>query len=167
MKYRNYYCIPKYSDGDKCYYGSVEGAPEISTIGAENLDDFERLFHDAVDDYLSKNGNARSSVNWGRIFSGGLVFILLLTMVLTCPKKDQHVEAITNKFASALTENIDSNNAWSSLGSLFGKTVAKPILKYTVTVDDYVLFSVGKITLLDESEAVSLGILGHVFVANP
>ena len=44
MKYRNYYCTPKFSDGEKMYYGDVEGVPEIAMIEAENLDDFERLF---------------------------------------------------------------------------------------------------------------------------
>ena len=52
MKYRNHYCSPKYSDGDKCYYGNVEGFPQIPTIEVASIDDFERLFHQAVDDYV-------------------------------------------------------------------------------------------------------------------
>lgn len=54
MRYRNDYCTPKFPDGEKTYFCDVEDAPEISMIEAATLDDFERLFHQAVDDYLDR-----------------------------------------------------------------------------------------------------------------
>ena len=67
MKYRNYYCSPKFSDGDKSYFGNVDGVPEIPMIEAANLDDFERLFHQAVDDYIDSRGIGKKGSKLGLI----------------------------------------------------------------------------------------------------
>lgn len=163
MKYRNYYCMPKYSDGDKCYYGSVEGVPEISTIEAGNLDDFERLFHQAIDDYLAEKMETRTRGHLGRILSLVLIVVLLLSMILTCPKPGQHIEAINSRIASVLNEHADPDDDWATLEVLLGNAIARPIVKNTVKVDDYFLFSVGRISYQNENKPVSLGLLGHVF----
>ena len=89
MKYRNHYCSPKYSDGDKCYYGDVDGVPEIETIEAATIDDFERLFHQAVDDYLGKKSFIRPEKRnvWIPILVAAAVIFLAL---VTCPDKGKH-----------------------------------------------------------------------------
>ena len=74
MKYRNYYCTPRYSDKEQMYFGVVEGAPKIPTIEAETIDDFERLFHEAVDDYLERRQDAKRRAKWG-------IFIPLIAVV--------------------------------------------------------------------------------------
>ena len=81
MKYRNYYCTPKFSDGEKMYYGDVEGAPEIPMIEAGTIDEFERLFHGAVDDYLDRRQAVKHRTRWGLIVTLLAIIGILLAAV--------------------------------------------------------------------------------------
>lgn len=167
MKYRNHYCSPKYSDGDKCYYGNVEGVPQISTIEAASIDDFERLFHQAVDDYLDPKSGARSSAAWAKLVPVLLIIALIVAAVFTCPKKGQHVAAISDKVSSVLRDELSEDaDDFEALGVLLGSALATPIIKNSIYVKDYVVFSVGKFSFQGEENLVSIGVLGHVFTAS-
>ena len=167
MKYRNHYCSPKYSDGDKCYYGNVEGVPQIPTIEAASIDDFERLFHQAVDDYLDRKSGPRSSAHWGRIITLLLIIGLIVAAIFTCPKKEQHVAAISDKVSSVLRDELSEDaDDFEALGVLLGSALATPFIKNSIYVKDYVVFSVGKFSFQGEENLVSIGLLGHVFTAS-
>ena len=164
MKYRNHYCSPKYSDGDKCYYGNVEGVPQIPTIEAASIDDFEKLFHQAVDDYLDRNSGPRSSAHWGRIITLLLLIGLIVAAIFTCPKKEQHVAAISDKVSSVMRDELsEDSDGFETLGVLLGSALATPVIRNSISVDDYVVCSVGKYTYQGKDQVVSVGILGHVF----
>ena len=164
MKYRNHYCSPKYSDGDKCYYGNVEGLPRIPTIEAASIDDFERLFHQAVDDYLDRKSGGRTSFHWGRLVTILLIVGLIVAAVFTCPKKEQHVAAISDKVSSALRDELsEDSDGFEALGVLLGSALATPVIKNSVNVDDYVVCSVGKYSYDGKDQVVSVGAFGHVF----
>ena len=166
MKYRNYYCTPRYSEGDKSYYGDVSGVPEIPMIEAETLDDFERLFHEAVDDYLDDLPTVTHRTRWGLIVSILAIVCVFIVMALTCPKKEQHVEVLSDRFSSILSEHMGQDDDLSVLGTIVGSKLAKGFIDLYVTVDDYVLFSVGHIRYDGEDRIASIGALGHIFTAS-
>ena len=163
MKYKHYYCFPKFSDGDKAYYGKVEGVPGISMIEASNLDDFERLFHQAIDDYLDNHRSHKRKTNWSLFVTLLAIVGLLVAMILTCPKKEQHVEVLTDRLSFLINDQIGQENDLQVLGSLIGNEVSRVFLNTYISVDDRLLFSVGRFKYRDKEGVVSVGFLGHVF----
>ena len=166
MKYRNYYCTPKYSDGDKSYYGDVEGVPSIPMIEAENLDDFERLFHQAIDDYLDDRKTSKSKTRWGLIIAVLAILGILVAMVLTCPKKEQHVNALMENLSYILSDTAGGDDDIKILGARLGSAIAKPVVNTYLVVDDKILFSVGHFEYNGENNVVSVGAFGHVFTVS-
>lgn len=169
MRYRNYYCTPKLSEGDNAYYGDVEGAPEIPMIEAATLDDFERLFHQAVDDYLDRRGAARTKTNWGLIITLVVIAAVIVAAIASCPKKDQHVAFLTDRINTIVTEELEQHGGGGDLaplGLLFGNAIVVPLVEKTLTVNDNFLFSVGKIAIDGEEKTVTVGAFGHIFSAS-
>lgn len=167
MKYRNLYCSPKYSDGDKTYYGSVEGVPEISLIEAGSLEDFERLFKQAVDDYLD---NKPSHKRLGGVI--GILAVLLVAgiAVVTCPGKQAHKDAILAVINETLNEGLKSTLEDEEGGAtlaLWGATVGTSMtgwfLNENFSVENRFVYSVGKFNAGDGPRKVSVGLFGHVF----
>ena len=151
MKYKNYYCTPKYSEGDKTYYGEVQGVPGIPLIEAENLDDRLTVKH---------------RTRWGLIVTILTILGVVIVMALTCPKKQQHVEVLSDRFSYILGDQIGQDDDLSVLGTMIGSKIAKGIIDTFITVDDYVLFSVGHVRYDGEDYIVSIGAFGHVFTAS-
>lgn len=163
MKYRKFYITPKYSDGDKTYYGSVDGVADIPMIEAKNLDDFERLFHQAVDEYLEAKGR-RSNKMVGWLIALGCVVALLVTAVLTCPDKQAHKDAIMSVVKERLKEDMsDANPGWAMLGQSIGSSLSSLVLETGLTVENHFIYSVGKYDLDSEKKRISFGLFGHVF----
>lgn len=169
MKYRNYYCTPKYSDGEKMYYGDVQGAPEIPMIEAENLDDFERLFHQAVDDHLDRRRTDKPKTNWGLIITLVAIVGLIVAAVATCPKKVEHVAFLTDRINTIVTEELAESGGGGDLaplGLIFGNAIVVPLVEKSLTVNDNFLFSVGKIPVDGKEKVVTVGAFGHIFSAS-
>ena len=168
MRYRNYYCTPKFSDGEKTYYGDVEGVPEIAMIEAENLDDFERLFKQAVDDYLSGKSETKPRKHFGWVIAAIVAVALLGIAVVTCPDKQAHKDAILSDINEKLNENIqkntkDGDEGLAVLGASLGTSISGWILDSGLTVDNKFVYSVGKFNTGKEIKKVSVGVFGHVF----
>ncbi len=169
MKYRNYYCTPKYSDGEKMYYGDVQGAPEIPMIEAENLDDFEQLFHQAVDDHLDRRRTDKPKTNWGLIITLVAIVGLIVAAVATCPKKVEHVAFLTDRINVIVTEELEQSGGGGDLaplGLMFGNAIVVPLVEKSLNVNDNFLFSVGKIPVDGKEKVVTVGAFGHIFSAS-
>lgn len=169
MKYRNYYCTPKFSDGEKTYYGYVEGTPEIAMIEAATLDDFERLFHQAVDDFLDRRGVVGKNSNWGLIITLVAIAAIIVAAIATCPKKNLHVAFFTDRINTIVTEELAESGGGGDLaplGLLFGNALVVPLVEKTMTVNDYFIFSIGKIPVAGKDKMVTLGAFGHIFSAS-
>ena len=169
MKYRNYYCTPKLSEGDNAYFGDVEGAPEIPMIEAATLDDFERLFHQAVDDYLDRRGAVRPKTNWGMIITLVSIAAIIIAAIATCPKKDHHVAFLTDRINTIVTEELAQSGGGGDLaplGLIFGNAIVVPLVDKTLTVNDNFLFSVGKIPVDGKERVITVGAFGHIFSAS-
>ena len=169
MKYRNYYCTPKLSEGDNAYYGDVEGAPDIPMIEAATLDDFERLFHQAVDDYLDRRSGAKPKANWGLIVTLIAIAAVIVASIASCPKKDQHVAFLTDRINTIISEELAESGGGGDLaplGLIFGNAIVVPLVEKTLTVSDDFLFSVGKIPVDGKERVVTVGAFGHIFSAS-
>lgn len=164
MKYRNHYITPKYSRGDETYYGNVDGTPDIPLISAKTMEEFEDRFKSAVDLYLDGPRGGRPLL-WPpiAILVLSLVFV---TMILTCPKKAQHVEVLSDRIAYVISDrlgDVDDRNMFSAavMRSLSGR-----ILEPFLVVDDYIVVSVGRMKHEGRMRVVSVGAFGHIFATS-
>lgn len=160
MKYRNYYISPRYSESEKVYYGHIEGVPSIEMIEGATLDDFERIFHEAVDDFLEGKDQRKIRSGKGLIVALALVG-LIVAMALTCPNKDAHRDAIADLLVTTFNESTEDD--WAFLENLLGGKLFKVALDGALSVDDRFIFNVGRITYGDNTAILSIGIFNHVF----
>ena len=92
-----------------------------------------------------------------------LVGLIVLIAVFTCPDQQDHKEAIQKELIGDAGYPGDTSEAIASaIGGLF----VGAVLDGTLKVNNYLLFSVGKISnpFTSESKTVSWGLFGHVFV---
>ena len=108
----------------------------------------------------------RRTAKW--LAAAAVVFFLLL---ITCPGEEKHRQTVVDGIAEAAQrENIWQSKDNDLLGA-FGETLgnmlvaqfADAVVGQFMRVDNYVIFSVGKIRYGGETKTVSFGILGHVF----
>ena len=161
MKYKNFTCTPRYSNAEKMYYGSIDEIPEPSTLEAANLDDFERIFHDAVEEYINTKTSIQPSKKRFNITFPLILLGLVIAMIISCPKKEQHIDSLTDKITSILLEKADSDIA--ILSQMLGNPASKLIVNTYVTVDDYFLCSIGRFEYEGKKSILSIGAFGHVF----
>jgi len=97
-------------------------------------------------------------------FLAAMVFVL----VLTCPNKNDHKEALKSRLSTFVNENSSSNDEifGVNLGSLVFSGIAELVLENKLTVKNYYLFSIGEINIDGNKKVVSFGILKYVFTPN-
>ena len=97
------------------------------------------------------------------------------TMVLTCPKYEDHHSKITKLASTAVTQvvarQLGLDNAFVTTGlRMLSGSIVEQVVDVTVdnllTVDNYVVCSVGKMNFNGEDKVVSVGLFGHVFTVN-
>ena len=83
-----------------------------------------------------------------------VVGVIILVMALTCPGREDHVDAVSEAYTQ---KNIILN--------IVGKNRISFVADKVIKVDNYVLFSVGKYMMNDNriENVVSMGIFGHVY----
>lgn len=164
MKYKNYHSFPRYYESEKVYCGCVEDVPEIQDIEADTLEEYERIFHRSIDDYLIAKDKSKSQLRRGLLITILSVMGIAFVMVLSCPKKEQHLETITDIVLSLASEQADPEIV--ALGRMFGNPITTGMIKAYVNVDDYYLVSVGRIDYDGSKRLVSVGAFGHIFTAS-
>ncbi|MCM1310714.1 MAG: hypothetical protein NC301_06790 [Bacteroides sp.] len=102
-----------------------------------------------------------------------IISILCLgVLIISCPNEQKHKEAVaqmaSNYFRNKLNNNIDSDEdeAYALVGSTLASGLISLFVNFNYTVDNYFIFSVGKINFMGKEKTVSYGILGHVFTPN-
>ena len=78
--------------------------------------------------------------------------VLVAVMVVTCPKTEQHKEVI--------------DNAVKTVSNAFAGKVIETAVDNLVTVDNYVVCSLGKVHYDGKDHIVSLGVFGHIFTVD-
>lgn len=94
-----------------------------------------------------------------------VVLIIGGVAVISCPDTDDHKEAIINVINEAVQDELGVNQENDTLGILKGlaNIGAGIYLDNKFSVQNYFLFSVGRILHGADNDVVSLGIFGHVF----
>lgn len=110
--------------------------------------------------------------------AGGLVVLaaVLFVLVLTCPKPEQHREVLADVITATVTDaandtaNTTGNevidNAFRTISNVFAGKVIRSAIDDLVTVDNYVVCSLGKVHYNGKDYIVSLGLLGHIFTVD-
>ena len=53
--YKDFITMQEYSFEDECYYGKLAGIDDSVLIKGQTMDEFQKNFHKAVDDYIENN----------------------------------------------------------------------------------------------------------------
>ena len=163
MNYRGYNCNPKYSEEEKMYHGKIDGLPEAGEISGATIDDFIRAFHLCVDSIL--DGRTVSARKKNR--SGWIVFLVLVALVvtaaLTCPDRKQHVQVISDRLSVLFEDSETKYDDYGIFGAFMEGLMETATIESMISVDDYFLFNVGKVTIDGEGHVMSVGAFGHVF----
>lgn len=97
-----------------------------------------------------------------KIVYGIIALATLLLLIMTCPTKQEHVEAVQQEITSLMLKN-STNDQDQVFAMGLGNGLIQKVLLSKLDVDSYLLFSVGSIHHKDKSQVVSVGVLGHVF----
>lgn len=97
-----------------------------------------------------------------------LVVAVAIAAVVTCPDKKAHVEAVSNTLTSMVDEKLNESmpaagKAWSFVGTMFAGKIIDTVLEQKIEIDNYFVYSVGRITFRGETKTVSVGVFNHVF----
>lgn len=93
-----------------------------------------------------------------------LFFIaLVILLVLTSPPKKVHSESITSAFNDAIRDKSENSNMLGLLMDGVASYFLSSIVDKSLIVDNYLIFSLGKVQIQGESKIVSVGLLNHVF----
>lgn len=89
---------------------------------------------------------------------------LFIALVSTCPTPEAHRDKVSgevNQMVGELTGG--ATDAWGLMGSMITSHIVGIAIDQILTVDNYMVCSVGRIHYLGKTRTVSLGVLGHVF----
>ena len=97
-----------------------------------------------------------------------IIVIMGMFMLTTCPKEQDHKDAICLAINKAVDEKLgDSSLSFAGVinyGSKFAiKQIASLFIDSNVTVDNYVFWSVGLYTFNGRNNVISIGMFNHVF----
>jgi hypothetical protein len=102
---------------------------------------------------------------------GIIVFAsILLIAIFTNPSQDEHKEKVKETFTAyyqkSLKESqLDTENSFAALGSLLGESFINKIIENAVTRENYMFFSLTKVTFKGEEKSIGYGIFGNVFLS--
>lgn len=102
------------------------------------------------------------------------VTIVVAVMIFTCPATPAHKEALTDIVTSSVTkvanENLPANGLIATGVRMFSNMLMKKVVDTAVdnlvTVDNYIVCSVGKVNYDGEDHIVSVGVFGHIFTTD-
>lgn len=100
--------------------------------------------------------------NWAIIIFG----VIVLIAVFTNPSTEEHKQAVKS-VVNQIVQNSVSENAsdMENLGILLGSSLAEKLVENSVTRDNYILFSITKISWKSESRNIGYGVFGNVFLS--
>lgn len=93
--------------------------------------------------------------------------LLLIFLISSNPNKQDHRDKLRGDIIQIVNNELTSagiEDAWTSSPEF--KEFVEELALGAVDVDNYLLFSIGKIDLPNKSQVVSFGIGGHVFTFN-
>lgn len=101
---------------------------------------------------------------------------LVAVMVVTCPKTEQHKEVLSTVITTTVNNAVNDNdnltgnafidNAFKTVSNAFAGKVIETAVDNLVTVDNYIVCSLGKVHYDGKDHIVSLGVFGHIFTVD-
>ncbi len=94
-----------------------------------------------------------------------LLLCVVLVAALTCPDRQAHKNAVNTVIKEVVQEKV-SEYVGSGVGNVVTSIVSPAtdwIIDGGLTVQNYLLFSIGKLKSGDEPKTISVGAFGHVF----
>lgn len=110
----------------------------------------------------------RRPTRMNKVITVAVAVVVLVAMALTCPKKQQHEDAVKEKMSHVMKQSVNESLGDNMLVNLLSGTIINGGLDYALSnnfcVKDYLLFSVGHFHGVDDKEnTISFGIFNHVF----
>lgn len=93
---------------------------------------------------------------------------ILIAMMATNPSLEDHRQAVIDEIMKG-TNNSKANspdNDWEKLGTEIGKSLGKTLINNLVRRENYLLFSLTKISIDGTEKNVGIGIFGKVWIFN-
>ena len=105
-----------------------------------------------------------------------IIVVVLATLVMTCPDKESHIEAINNELITLIDNKMneyssspedgvknDFEEGLKIVASSFVGGLAKGVIEQQLMVKNYVIVSIGQVNSSDGPKTLSVGICNHVF----
>ncbi len=94
--------------------------------------------------------------------------VLAVAMAMTCPKPAEHYAALNELVGQTIDQQITGTDdlatqVVAALGRVAFDKMGTGIVERMVSVDDYVVVSIGRMQWHGEKHIVSVGIMRHVF----
>jgi len=98
--------------------------------------------------------------------------IIVIVAVITNPKKNEHVDILKEKISQsaihAAAKDMDSGNGFERAGAAIGVTLGlkflDSIIESVVEVDNYLLFSLTKLSYDGNEKIIGIGAFGNVWL---
>lgn len=122
--------------------------------------------------YSTRRNDQKSNNSWRTVI---IIAFIGICAVITNPSSDKHKEVIKTECYSLMQKSIkesaeENNSKWESTGQALGMLIGKPIIdnliENIISSDNYVFFSVTKITLNGKTTTIGIGAFGNVFLAS-
>lgn len=95
----------------------------------------------------------------------GILALIFAVMVVTCPKTEDHRDAVRKELAKYIYSHINKKDTgvFDVFNNLFTNQISEMAVNNLLSVDNYVVCSVGRIEWQGDNKIVSFGLLGHVY----
>ena len=99
------------------------------------------------------------------IFLGVLV-VLGLALIATCPNRDAHREAVKSVLSAAINAEMDQSGieeTTAAIGTMLAVSAIDSYLNANLVVRDRTFYNVGVVSYEGEFHMISVGVFNHVF----
>jgi tetratricopeptide (TPR) repeat protein len=95
-----------------------------------------------------------------------VIGFILLALMATNPSIEDHRQAVIEKMKEKIEEssNSESKNEWQKAGEAIGMAIGQGFLEKAVSRNNYLLFSLTKVTFGDNVKQIGVGAFGNVFI---
>lgn len=99
--------------------------------------------------------------------------VVLLIAILTNPNQEAHKQEVKTKFTAyfqkSMEESASTSNEMTGVGGAFGNllgtSMINTLVENAVKSDNYILFSITKVSWKGEENTIGVGLFGNVFLS--
>jgi hypothetical protein len=96
-----------------------------------------------------------------------VIGFILVALMATNPSLEDHKQAVADKMQTdRLTESSGGDNQWEKVGQAIGMALGQGIVEKAVRRENYILFSITRISFMGRLETIGFGVFGKVWITN-